>query len=225
MRFMAAFTGALVITIALFMFMQLLIENRQNVNRSIPVFETIEIIPPKQLTQQPEPPTEQQEQAEPNMEELQIPLPSPQPSVEMELPALNLKMGDLDIRANGDRWNTPLSTNVVNVIQEGGVGAQGYVEVVPNGTRMPNVPELAWTNKINGWVLVAFNVQPDGRTKNIRVLDANPRGVFEEKVIAAVEDWLYFVKFPGDLKGEIVLTQKVEVEWKNYPNNVPDLDN
>ena len=112
----------------------------------------------------------------------------------------------------------------LEILEEGGVGAQGYVEVVPIGTRMPNVPELAWKNKINGWVLVAFNVQTNGRTHNIRVLNANPRGIFEEKVIAAVEDWLYSVTYFGDLKGDIVLTQKVDVEWKNYPKNVLDMD-
>ena len=98
------------------------------------------------------------------------------------------------------------------------------MEVVPIGTRKPNVPELAWKNKINGWVLVAFNVTPDGRTRNVRVLDANPRGVFEEKVIAAIEDWLYSVRFSGERKGEVVLTQKVEVEWKDFHLNMPNVD-
>lgn len=224
MRFIAAFTGALVMTIVLFMSMQLLIENRQNANTTLPVFEPIEIVPQKQLAKRPETPPVQQEQAEPRMEELQIPMPSPQPSVEMELPEMSLKVGDLDIRASGDRWNTPLSAGAVNILEEGGVGAQGYVEVVPIGTRMPNVPELAWKNKIDGWVLVAFNVQKNGRTHNIRVLDANPKGVFEEKVIAAVEDWIYSVQYFSDLEGDIVLTQKVEVQWQNYPNNALDMD-
>ncbi len=224
MRFFVAFSGALGITIALFIFMQLLIENRQNANTTLPVFEPIEILPPKQLSQQPETPLVQQEQAEPRMDELLIPIPSPQPSINIELPDLGLKMGDLKVQTNGNRWNTPLSAEAVNILEEGGAGAQGYVEVVPIGTRMPNVPELAWKNKIDGWVLVAFNVKADGRTKNIRVLDANPRGVFEEKVIAAVEDWLYSIQYFGELKGDIVLTQKVDVEWKNYPNNVLDMD-
>ncbi|MCP4044760.1 MAG: TonB family protein [Gammaproteobacteria bacterium] len=224
MRFFVAFSGALGITIALFIFMQLLIENRQNANTTLPVFEPIEILPPKQLSQQPETPPAQQEQAEPRMDELLIPTPSPQPSINIELPDLDLKMGDLKVQTNGNRWNTPLSAEAVNILEEGGAGAQGYVEVVPIGTRMPNVPELAWKNKIDGWVLVAFNVKADGRTKNIRVLDANPRGVFEEKVIAAVEDWMYSVQYFGELKGDIVLTQKVDVEWKNYPSNVLDMD-
>ena len=104
------------------------------------------------------------------------------------------------------------------------VTGRGFVEVVPFNTRRPNVPDAAWQNKVDGWVLVAFSVTPEGRTKDIRVLDAKPRGVFEEKVIAAVEDWTYRVSFYGQVSGQLVLTQKVEVQWKDYPQNMPNVD-
>ena len=58
----------------------------------------------------------------------------------------------------------------------------------------------------------------------MRVLDAKPRGVFEEKVIAAVEDWTYRVNFHGKATGNVVLTQKVEVLWEKYPQNIPNVD-
>ena len=106
----------------------------------------------------------------------------------------------------------------------GGRDAQGFIEVVPYDTRRPNVPEVAWQNKIDGWVLVAFSVTRDGRTRDVRVLDASPRGVFEEKVMAAVADWKYNVSFSGDLQGDVILTQKVEVQWQNYPQNLPNVD-
>lgn len=102
--------------------------------------------------------------------------------------------------------------------------ARGFVEVVPYNTRKPNVPEVAWQNKISGWVLVAFTITPDGRTRDVRVLDARPRGVFEEKVIAAVEDWQYSVSFRGRERSNLVLTQRVEVRWQDYPRNLPNVD-
>ena len=86
------------------------------------------------------------------------------------------------------------------------------------------VPEVAWQNKIDGWVLVAFSVTSQGRTRDVRVLDASPRGVFEEKVMAAVEDWTYRISASDDIKGDIILTQKVEVRWQNYPQNLPNVD-
>ncbi len=86
------------------------------------------------------------------------------------------------------------------------------------------MPLVAWQNKINGWVLVAFSVTPTGRTREVRVLDASPRGVFEEAVIAAVKDWTYQISFSSKARGDVVLTQKVEVLWNNYPQNLPNVD-
>ena len=73
-------------------------------------------------------------------------------------------------------------------------------------------------------MLVAFSVTSQGRTRDVRVLDASPRGVFEEKVMAAVEDWTYRISASDDIKGDIILTQKVEVRWQNYPQNLPNVD-
>jgi hypothetical protein len=43
-------------------------------------------------------------------------------------------------------------------------------------------------------------------------------------VIAAVEDWRYNLNFASKNKYNVTLTQKVEVEWKNYPQNLPNVD-
>ena len=48
--------------------------------------------------------------------------------------------------------------------------------------------------------------------------------VFEEKVIAAVEDWTYRISFADKPSGDVIVTQKVEVQWKNYPQNLPNVD-
>lgn len=98
-------------------------------------------------------------------------------------------------------------------------GKDGYKEVLPLSTRQPNIPEEAWNKKIDGWVLVAFTVNAFGRVENVRVLDAQPRGLFEDNVIASVRDWVYD---PADFKGRKVkaqLTQRIELYWKDYPNN------
>jgi len=224
MRFVPAFLGALVITALVFLFMQSLIESRREADLQLPVHPPVEIIREKKAEIEPEQQPEQQQEPEPALEQLQVPVLSPLSKIELEVPALDLANGDLQIAVGGGSWSAPLSTGAADVLDGQGIGAQGFVEVVPYGTRKPNVPELAWKNKINGWVLVAFNVTPQGSTKNIRVLDASPRGVFEEKVIAAVEDWKYSVRFFSSFEGEVVLTQKVEVEWKDFHKNMPDLD-
>ena len=154
---------------------------------------------------------------------MSVATPAPVASPALDFPDFELGPGDIDIAASGSRWRAPSVSGDVEVAI-GGVDAQGFVEVVPFDTRRPNVPEVAWKNKIDGWVLVAFSVTPKGKTRDVRVLDASPRGVFEEKVIAAVEDWMYRISFSGNVQGDVVLTQKVEVQWKNFPQNLPNVD-
>jgi len=227
MRFIPTFVGALLITLAVFLFMQSLIERGKEEAAQLVVHTGVEIFHPDPQEQEPEAKEDKIEEPpeEPVMDALDLTAPSPptpEPATELDLPALDLGVGDINIRAVGEHWSAPVGSAGVPVA--GGGDAQGYVEVIPFNTRRPNVPELAWQNKVNGWVLVAFSITPQGNTRDIRVLDANPRGVFEEKVIAAVNDWQYTLKFSSKARGELILTQKVEVQWKNYPQNIPNVD-
>lgn len=116
-------------------------------------------------------------------------------------------------------WGLPPAGDAFDAGEKG----KGYIEVVPLATRRPNIPERAWRNKIDGWVLVAFTLKPDGRTTNVRVLDAHPGGVFEDNVVRAVEDWLYDMSGIKH-KGNLILTQKIELFWQDFPDNSPYLD-
>lgn len=226
MRFIPAFLGALLVTIGVFLFMQGLIAGRQRDGEQLVLRPPVEIIErqEEQQREETEEKIEQRERPEPVMEELRLAPLVAQPSVELEVPVLEMASGDLDIAAVGEQWSAPLGKGGGGFLDGQGVGAEGFVEVVPYTTRTPNVPELAWKNKISGWVLVAFNVMPDGNTRNVRVLDASPRGVFEEKVIAAVSDWKYSLRFRGKVEGDIVMTQKIEIDWKDFPMNIPNVD-
>lgn len=224
-RLLPAFAGALVISLAIFLFMQSLIKRGQSEDLQLAVYQKVEILRQQPETEEFEDMNEapQETQQEPLMEQLQMAPPTPQPQQSLEMPSLDLGVGDLDIRAVGDNFKAPLGAAGV-VIPGGGQDAKGFVEVVPYNTRKPNVPNVAWQNKITGWVLVAFTVTPGGDTRDVRVLDAKPRGVFEEKVIAAVEDWQYSVKFAGKSSANVVLTQRVDVRWQDFPNNIPNVD-
>jgi TonB family protein len=125
-------------------------------------------------------------------------------------------------------WSVAVGEEDAGLLRQLGEGSKGYIEVTATATRQPNVPELAWKKRVNGWVLVAFKVGPDGVPKDIRVLDASPRGIFEEKVIAAVSDWRYVIRGQrtqhANKQGDLILTQKIELFWKDYPYNVDWLD-
>ena len=228
MRMFPAVFGALLITLAVFFFMQSLIQPDREEGAQLAVFSNVDVVhaKPEEPPPQEEPEPREEPREEPALEPLEVTAVSPpnaRPSAELDLPALDLGVGDINIAAVGKGWSAPLGDAGIEV-NTGGVDSHGYIEVVPFDTRRPNVPEVAWQNKINGWVLVAFSVTPEGRTRGVRVLDASPRGVFEEKVVAAVADWTYRISFSGKASGDVVLTQKVEVLWKNFPQNLPNVD-
>lgn len=63
--------------------------------------------------------------------------------------------------------------------------------LVPLSTARPQMPDWACDQKLNGWVEALFNVLPNGRVQDVRILDANPRGVFEAAVIESISNWIY----------------------------------
>ena len=91
--------------------------------------------------------------------------------------------------------------------------------IFPASSVQPDIPELAWVNRINGWVEVSISINEKGRVTNVTVLDAMPKGVFEESVIRSVEHWLY-PPFKHEGKAvPIKLLQKIELFWKDYAYN------
>mgnify|MGYP000036743705 FL=1 len=87
-------------------------------------------------------------------------------------------------------------------------------KITPVSTRMPQIPKVAWDNKINGWVLLSFTVTTAGLVTDIRILDASPRGVFEEYAVLAAKQWRY-----AHMEQARYVSQKIEFFWENYPYN------
>ena len=221
-RLAISLCAAGVIALALFLFMIGLVANKQDFIEVDQTLTFVDLIEPPPEPEKEEPPPEPE--PEPAQEEPQLtPEPVATPLVidapALDLPAAELAPGGLEIAAPAATWSSSVSSENLNLGDQG----SGYVEIIPLGTRKPNIPEIAWKNKIDGWVLVAFTLTPEGRTKNVRILDSYPRGIFEEKTIKAVEDWLYDMR-DVRVKGEIILTQRIELKWKDYPNNNLRLD-
>jgi periplasmic protein TonB len=222
MRALLQILTGLLITVALFSFMRYLISSDQTVADTAQIAAVVEIYqePPKKEEQEPE---EQvpDETSEPLMDSITAPKPQVAAQTEQEFPSTDIGDIGFNIGPVGDSWTAPMASN--SELLGSGQDNQGFIEVRPYSTAQPNIPEIAWTNKVNGWVLVVFTITNDGRTDNIRVLDANPKGIFEDNVIKAVSNWRYTVGNLKDYKGDMVLTQKIELEWKNYPNNISSL--
>jgi TonB family protein len=63
--------------------------------------------------------------------------------------------------------------------------------IIPHGTHMPPYPDLAAREKIEGWVLVEYTITEKGWVQDVIVLDADPKGVFEETTVKTVYQWKY----------------------------------
>lgn len=239
-RYAIALAVSIAVTCAVFIFMHKLISgtpkqvDTDNIITNINIYQP----PPEQAPPKNSPPPEvaPARTAEPTMAPLSVSAPAqsvqlkaggpPVSSFAASLDDIALPSGSGDILGSGfgdgnaSTWTPPGDNALAKKIAEADKkGAQGYREVVPFGTRQPNIPEYAWKNKIDGWVLVTFAVASSGKVENVRVLDSQPRGVFDENVVAAVSDWIYD---PADVAGKKVkvqLTQRIDLHWKDYPNN------
>lgn len=244
-RYPVAVTVSVLVTVAIFLFMYRLISgsplqiDTDNLMVSVDIYQA-----PPEHTPEPEqepPPQALSDQpvAEPTMAPLSVSAPAPTPQLKAGGPpipsfapsfddvALDSGSGSIFGSGFGDgngaaRWSGSGGGDdklAKKIAEEDKKGAEGYREIVPFGTRQPNIPEYAWKNKIDGWVLVTFTVNTSGKVENVRILDGQPKGVFDENVIAAVSDWIYD---PADLQGrklKVQLTQRIELFWKDYPNN------
>lgn len=91
----------------------------------------------------------------------------------------------------------------------GGRGDGGFKgrELVPLSTARPQMPDWACKKKIRGWVEVVFVVNPGGHVENVRIVDADPKGVYEAAAIESVGNWIY----PNG-KTAAEVKQKVEMD-------------
>lgn len=74
---------------------------------------------------------------------------------------------------------------------------------VPISTRAPCFPKIAHERNIEGFVEVLFVVKRDGSVNNIRVVNANPKGVFEAAALEGVRTWYYDSKQLGGATFEV----------------------
>lgn len=246
LRYLFAVAVGVLATCAVFVLMYRLIGSGPLQVETDTVFATVEIYqpppeaPPPPPDQAPPEPVASAPVAEPVMAPLSVSAPAATPTLKVSGPpvsSFDFQVGDIVLPSgagglfgsgggdgDGARWSPPGGEQLAKKIAAAEAkGGEGYKEIIPFATRQPNVPKAAWDQKIDGWVLVVFSINPSGHVENVRVLDANPKGIFEENVIAAVSDWLYDPADLGGKKVKVQLTQKIHLFWKDYPNNIKQL--
>jgi len=63
--------------------------------------------------------------------------------------------------------------------------------LIPLSTARPQMPDWACKQNIKGWVEAVFTVLPNGRVQDVKIVDAQPRGVYEIAAIESISNWIY----------------------------------
>ncbi|GAA0889893.1 energy transducer TonB [Rhodanobacter soli] len=71
-------------------------------------------------------------------------------------------------------------------------------------------PTAAMRARQEGWVLVSFTVDPDGKTSNVKVVQSQPRRVFDRAAIDAVERYLFTPAMNGGTAVSSTKQQRIE---------------
>ena len=91
-----------------------------------------------------------------------------------------------------------------------GAGEVDNQDLEPVSIGAPEYPRSAYRDRREGSVQVEFTVDGNGETTDIEVVDAEPRGVFEDAAIEAVEEWRFQPQITEGRPQEVRLRQSVD---------------
>lgn len=95
-------------------------------------------------------------------------------------------------KPNAEAINMNFAGSFRPTVQGGiGVGAPTDGDYLPIVRVQPVYPRRAAERGIEGWVVVELTVTAAGTTTDIRVVDAEPKGIFDQAAIKAAEKFKY----------------------------------
>ena len=111
----------------------------------------------------------------------------PAPALGAELSGVDLGLGALDL-VSLDAVSDSVLGDMDDVVHTESTVDQ---RPAPRETTPIPIPALAKQRNLSGHVLLNLLIAKDGRVKQVKVLEAEPRGVFEDAATVAVRGWLF----------------------------------
>ena len=191
-KLLSVFTIAGVITFGLFAFMAYLISSDQVGITQGPPPVIIDIV---QIPEETKPEVIPRKQFQP---------PEPPPVMEMSklTPELTEVSSDYD-------YTTPNLNILSNITDEVTMNGQPDQDARPIVRVNPKYPMDAIRNGTQGWVKLAFDISEIGQVINVKVIDSEPKRVFDKAARQALRKWKYRAK---SIDGKQVKQQNFTVQ-------------
>lgn len=190
-RYLTAILIATGVTFGLFFLMQALVVTEEV---SLSEVENIRILDVVRVDREQKPKREETEVQKP--EKPQAPPPDLNiPNTSTNLSGQSLRFGQLSM-------NTDLSATGP------ALGAPTDGDYLPLVRIQPQYPRRAAERGVEGYVIVELTVTPNGTTRDIQVVEAEPSGYFERAAIRAAEKFKY--------KPKVVNGEPIEVNGVRY---------
>ncbi|ENM5779458.1 energy transducer TonB [Vibrio mimicus] len=137
------------------------------------------------------------------------------PQVPTQAPARSEQTAALDVSSLNPMVDLNLSTAIegvaVNAPQFGEFSVNQ--QVMPLHRIEPNYPAKALQRGVEGYVTLRFNIDELGKTRDIEVVDSNPKRYFEREAMLALRNWKYQPKIV-DGKAVVQTGLTVRLEFK-----------
>ena len=65
------------------------------------------------------------------------------------------------------------------------------IQELPVSQPLPRYPRMAEARQVEGRVVLSITIMPDGSVRDVRIVNAQPRGYFEDAAVRSVQQWRY----------------------------------
>jgi protein TonB len=127
------------------------------------------------------------------------------PPVQPELPQMSLQSGNVE---NNVAMLTP-NLDPRSAMQGMKLSAGSDRDVIPLVRISPDYPQRALSRGIEGWVLVRFTITAAGTVKDAKVIDAQPKNIFDDAALKAIARWRYNPKVEEGVAVERIGVQTI----------------
>ena len=157
----------------------------------------------------PEPPAEK-EPEKPTVEPDKPTIVKPKPKPKKKKPPTQ-KSSRQQVRQDAisdNVANTSVAPKISNSQQYSG-------NPTPISRNRPEYPRRALDMRLEGHVIVMFDVNSEGRVENIRIIEAQPNNIFNRSVITAMKTWKYKPIAGKDIKMKIIFNRDSSISLGN----------